>query len=180
MLRNLARSTWDTLKFFLLVAVVVLPIRAFVAQPFIVSGASMVPTYEDREYIVVDELSYYLRGPERGEVVVFRYPNDPSKHFIKRIVGLPGESVRINNGVWLKAPGGDWQKLAEPYLPATTLTGGNNEEVVLGTSDYFVLGDNRAVSLDSRAWGALPHQLITGRAFLRLFPLNRLGLLSTK
>jgi signal peptidase I len=166
---KLASTIWELVKFFVLTLIIVVPIRTFIAQPFIVSGLSMFPTFHDHDYLIIDELSYYLRSPKRGEVVVFRYPKDPSKYFIKRVIGLPGETVIIEgNKVEIKT-GETVTTLNEPYLNGLNL---GNSETVLDSSEYFVMGDNRQVSLDSRMWGPLPENLITGRALLRLYPFN--------
>ncbi|MEK7208705.1 MAG: signal peptidase I [Patescibacteria group bacterium] len=149
MIEKTSRSSWwEIIRFVLITLIIVVPIRAYVAQPFIVSGLSMVPSFDNGEYLIVDELSYLLREPRRDEVIIFRYPKDPSKFFIKRIINLPGETVTIG---------------AETYE--------------LKAGEYFVLGDNRSMSLDSRVWGPVPKNLIKGRAFLRLFPFNRLAYL---
>ncbi|MBI1957376.1 MAG: signal peptidase I [Candidatus Niyogibacteria bacterium] len=142
MISKLFGGAWEIIKFALVVLVVVLPIRFYVAQPFIVSGASMVPTFESGNYLIIDEFTYtFIREPQKGEVIVFRYPNDPSKFFIKRVVGLPGEEVIVDGREW-----------------------------TLAADEYFVMGDNRLQSLDSRSFGALPRSNITGRALLRLWP----------
>lgn len=168
------RSTlWEIIKFTLTILIIVVPIRTYVAKPFIVSGASMYPTFQDREYLIIDELSYHLREPERGEVIVFRYPNDPSKFFIKRIIGLPGETVVVQNNAVAIRRGDILEPIAEPYIQEQFWA---DTELTLGPEDYFVMGDNRPVSHDSRAWGALPKNLITGRALVRLFPPGRVGL----
>ncbi|MEK7504934.1 MAG: signal peptidase I, partial [Patescibacteria group bacterium] len=146
----------------------------FLVQPFLVSGASMEPSFSHGDYLLVDELSYYFREPERGEVVVFRYPLDEKKFFIKRLIGLPGETLLIkSDGVYLNTNQGE-SKLSEPYAPnfstaPTTIT--------LGDKEYFVMGDNRPQSLDSRAWGPVSKKLLTGRVLLRLFPLDEIDLL---
>ncbi len=174
MFTKIKATVWEVIKLALFTLIIVVPIRTYVAQPFIVSGASMDPTFRDHEYLIVDELSYYLRTPARGEVVIFRYPKDPSKFFIKRIIGLPGETVAIQQGEVVVKQNGTETKIAEPYLhqPFTA-----NAEVTLGATDYFVMGDNRNVSYDSRSWGALPKKMIVGRALLRLFPPQRIALL---
>ena len=141
----------------------------------------MVPTFENQEYLVIDELSYFLREPKRGEVIVFRYPLDTRQFFIKRIIGLPGETVEIADGKVKisSASGKDSQVLDESYLSKDLRTEGN-VKVALGSEDYFVLGDNRAQSSDSRAWGVLPRRLITGRALIRAWPVSRAGLLKSE
>lgn len=161
---------WEIVKFSMLAAVIVLPIRAFIAQPFIVNGRSMDPTFATGQYLIVDELSYRFEDPKRGDIVVLRYPRNPSKFFIKRIVGLPNETIEIKEGVVrikTKTNPIGFQ-LTEPYVEfkkSDTIT------KKLDDSEYFVMGDNRAESLDSRAWGSVPRKLIIGKAFLRLFPI---------
>lgn len=171
--RNTAKELWDTLKFILLAAIIVIPIRFFLFQPFIVSGESMYPTFNNADYLIVDEISYYLKDPARGDVVIFHYPNDPKRYFIKRIIGLPGETVVFkNNAVYIKnAEYPDGIKLSEPYLSQVTIPGGQTE-VVVTQDHYFVMGDNRGFSSDSRAWGLLPRKNMVGKAGLRLLPLK--------
>ncbi len=161
---------WEIVKFSILAAVIVLPIRAFIAQPFIVNGRSMDPTFATGQYLIVDELSYRFEDPKRGDIVVLRYPRNPSKFFIKRIVGLPNETIEIKEGVVrikTKTNPIGFQ-LTEPYVEFKKSDATTRE---LGKSEYFVMGDNRAESLDSRAWGSVPRKLIIGKAFLRLFPI---------
>lgn len=170
----------EIVRFTLISIAIILPIRTFIAQPFIVSGSSMYPTFESGEYLIVDQLSYRLHQPERGDVVIFRYPRNPSEFFIKRIVGLPGETVDVGpNGVFITAPDSDTTtKLDESYL--SVLPSRDHFEQALGADEYFVMGDNRDKSSDSRYWGALPSDNIVGRAWLRLFPFNRVNLLPGK
>lgn len=165
---NKSSSVWDIVKFALITLIIVLPVRTYIAQPFIVSGASMDPTFKEGEYLIIDELSYLLRTPERGEVIVFRYPKDPSKFFIKRVIGLPKETVSvIGTTVTITKTDGTKELLKEDYARAFT---GANTVKKLGEGEYFVMGDNRPVSLDSRMWGAVPEKLIKGRALFRLLP----------
>ena len=160
--------------FLVLAVVIVLPIRLFVAQPFVVEGESMHPTFESGDYLIVDELSYHLHQPRRGDVIVFRYPNDPSVFYIKRIIGLPGETVSINQGqVTVTKTDGSKITLSEPYIVDEDATYSGSTSV--GPGQYFVLGDNRPASSDSRVWGLLPQKDIVGRAFLRLLPTKELG-----
>lgn len=171
--RNTAKELWDTLKFILLAAIIVIPIRFFLFQPFIVSGESMYPTFNNADYLIVDEISYYLKDPARGDVVIFHYPNDPKRYFIKRVIGLPGETVVFkNNAVYIKnAEYPEGIKLSEPYLSQVTTPGGQTE-VEVTEDNYFVMGDNRGFSSDSRAWGLLPRKNMVGKAGLRLLPLK--------
>ena len=163
----------EILKFGLTAVIIVLPIRLFIAQPFIVSGSSMEPTFEDRQYLIVDELSYRFESPERSDVIVFRFPKDESRYLIKRIVGLPGETVAIEgNQIAITTKAGERVALEEPYVVREG--NGNAMTVVLEPDQYFVMGDNRPASSDSRMWGPLEEGNIVGRAFLRLLPLSAL------
>ena len=128
-------------------AVIVLPIRFWVAQPFLVSGASMDPTYHNGDYLIVDEISYKFKNPEKDDVIIFRYPKNPKTFFIKRIIALPNEDFIIDG-----------------------------KEIKLKGDEYFVVGDNRDASSDSRIWGPVPKKLIVGRSIARLWPLNKIGL----
>jgi len=139
---------WEFVKFTLIAVLIVVPIRLWIAQPFIVSGASMEPTFQNGDYLIVDELSYNFEQPQKNDVIIFHYPLDPSKYFIKRIEGLPGEKIKTNG-----------------------------KEITLKANEYFVMGDNRGASSDSRVWGPLKENFIVGRAFIRLWPFNKLGLL---
>lgn len=166
----------EILRFSLVALLIVLPVRLFIAQPFIVSGASMETTFSTGQYLIVDQLTYHLEEPKRGEVIVFRYPKDPSKFFIKRIIGIPGDVVTIaGQKVTIKnAQHPDGIVLDESYIlsmkPNSTLT------ETLGENEYFVMGDNRDASSDSRSWGVLQRDKIVGRAFLRLFPFTKVGI----
>ena len=159
-------------------AAIALPIRYFIAQPFIVRGASMEPNFEDREYLVIDELSYFFRPPQRGEVVVFRYPLNPKEYFIKRVIGLPGEVVEIREDTLFifNAEHPDGVELTEPYLSEDFRYRGTSR-FALGPDEYVVLGDNRPFSSDSRSWGTLERRFITGRAVFRAWPITRFGIL---
>lgn len=155
-------------------------VRQFLIQPFLVSGASMSPNFSSGDYLMVDELTYRIRPPERGEVVVFRYPNDPSTFFIKRIIGLPDERVTVSDGkvtIYSAGEKGGFT-LKEEYLPANLPTQGS-ANATLGSGEYFVMGDNRPYSFDSRSWGSLPATDIVGLARLRLWPINGIQVLGS-
>lgn len=162
----------EIVRFALIAIIIVVPIRIFVAQPFIVSGASMDDTFHNGEYLIVDQLTYHFESPQRGEVVIFRYPGDPSKFFIKRVIGVPGDTVIIDgDAVTIKNeqyPNG--RRLQEPYI--SSMTPGETLTETLGEAEYFVMGDNRDFSSDSRSWGVLTEDRIIGRALVRLFPLS--------
>jgi signal peptidase I len=170
---SLSGGIWkDLFTLALLIVLVVLPLRAFVISPFVVDGESMHPTFENLDYLIIDELSYRFASPHRGDVVVFRYPLDPKVFYIKRIIGLPGETVSINHGtVSVKDPNGVTMNLSEPYVAAEDAT--YNKSVALGSGEYFVMGDNRPNSSDSRVWGPLPKKDLIGRVFLRLLPISK-------
>ena len=170
-----SRPFFEFIRFLVIISAVVFAIRLYIATPFIVSGASMHPTFADGQYLIVDEVSYRFEIPKRGDVIVFRYPQKRTQFFIKRIIGLPGETIKIEDGALTvkneAAPGGI--VLDEPYLADGTA---GTFLVTLAENEYFVLGDNRSASFDSRSWGTLRRDLIVGRALLRLFPLQNLAL----
>ena len=163
-------------KFIFLVIIVLLPIRLFVAEPFLVYGSSMEPNFDTGDYLIVDELSYRLGNPKRGDVVVLRPPTDESKHFIKRVVALPYETIEVQGDIVTiyNAANPDGFILKEPYLKFKS---DKEARYVLKENEYFVMGDNRAVSYDSRSWGPLTRDHITGKAFLRLYPFNSISIL---
>jgi signal peptidase I len=164
---------FETVKFIVISLLIVVPFRYFIAQPFVVSGASMDPTFKNGEYLIVDEISYRFDDPKRGDVIVFKYPENPKKYFIKRIVGLPGESVLIKDGiVTIKRQDIEDLVLTEEYV---TNTSRDNYSRDLKDGEYFVMGDNRPNSLDSRSWGPLSKEMIIGKPFVRLFPITRLN-----
>ncbi|MFM2424023.1 MAG: hypothetical protein RLZZ70_412 [Candidatus Parcubacteria bacterium] len=160
----------EIIRFSLIALIIVIPIRMFIAQPFIVSGASMENTFESGEYLIVDQVSYRFHEPARGDVIVFRYPRDPSKFYIKRIIAVPGDTITIADDVVTitntESPEGF--VVDEPYIKS--MINGTNLTEVLGEREYFVMGDNRDQSSDSRVWGVLQKERIVGRAYLRLFP----------
>jgi signal peptidase I len=170
------KSLWEFVKFFIIAAIIVVPIRLWVAQPFIVSGSSMTPNFEHGEYLIIDEFSYHFRKPQRGEVIIFRYPQNPSKFFIKRVIGLPEEKVQITGHeiyIYNKDfPQG--MQINESYQKEKKEIA--NLTIKLGNGEYFVLGDNRLMSSDSRIWGPLHENLIIGRAWIRLWPINKVSI----
>ncbi len=159
----------EILKLLIIALLVVVPFRLYIAQPFIVDGASMDPTFETSQYLIVDQLTYHFRTPLRGSVIIFKYPKDEKKFFIKRIIGLPGETVTINDGnVSIKSPNTEtFIALDEPYVQFTKR---DNMSLTLGSDEYFVMGDNRFGSADSRLWGPMPKKDIIGRPILRVWP----------
>lgn len=160
----------EIVRFSIIAILIVVPIRMFIAQPFIVSGDSMDNTFASGQYLIVDQVSYYFKKPMRGDVIVFRYPRDPSTFFIKRIIGVPGDTITIEDSrvkiVNEKHPEGFI--LEEPYIRSMAPEPKIVEK--LGDREYFVMGDNRDNSSDSRKWGILREERIIGRALIRLFP----------
>ena len=134
----------------------------------------MAPTFETGEYLIVDQITYHFEEPQRGDVVIFRYPNDPSKFFIKRIIGLPGEVVKLANGITsITHPGDEIEVvLDEEYLVKDRTD--DHLTITLSHDEYFVMGDNRGASSDSRKWGPVQRDNIVGRALVRLLPVNTL------
>ena len=172
--QTVGQSFWELVRFAAIALVIVIPIRVFIAEPFVVSGSSMSPTFEDANYLIIDKISYRLNEPKRDDVVVFRYPNDQTRFFIKRIIGLPNETVDINgNAVTITdKEKSKTIKLDEPFVKNTS---SNNIHFELKGDEYFVMGDNRSGSSDSRYWGAVKKNLLIGRAFLRLLPINKMS-----
>lgn len=170
------QSFWELVRFAFFALIIVIPIRIFIAQPFIVSGSSMVPTFEDGQYLIIDEISYRLNDPQRDDVIVFRYPNDTTKYFIKRIIGLPNETVDIkgNTVTVTNKNHPDGLILDQSFIENTS---NNDTHFELKDDEYFVMGDNRSASSDSRYWGAVPKNLLIGKVFLRLLPIDKIGLL---
>lgn len=159
---------------------IILPVRYYLIQPFYVKGASMEPNFFDHEYLIIDEISYRFNEPERGQVIVFRYPRNPQEYFIKRVVGLPGEEVMIRDGrVYVfNDENPDGFMLDEDYLSPDTMTFATRAEdadqkVSVGSDEYYVLGDNRNASKDSREFGAVNKSFITGKVWLRGWPFER-------
>lgn len=163
---------WEIFKIAAIALAIVIPIRYFVFQPFIVQGASMEPNFSSGDYLIVDELSYRFREPQRGEVVVFYSPQNISHRYIKRIIGLPGETIEAkNNQIFIHSLDGTLVLDESSYLSSSLQDLGEFKKT-LAKDEYFVLGDNRSASLDSRTWGVLPRKNIIGRALLRVFPLR--------
>ncbi len=168
---------WEFAKVAAISLAIIIPVRYFLIQPFYVKGASMEPNFHDREYLIINEIGYRLGEPQRGEVVVFRYPKDPQEYFIKRIIGLPGEEVKIKDGQVsiYNDENPDGLVLKEEYLGNGTPTIANSEDrVKLSDDEYFVLGDNRTASLDSRVFGPLNRSFIIGKVWWRGWPLARM------
>ena len=162
-------------KFTILIILFFFIIRFYIAEPFLVSGASMEPNFETNDYLIVDELTYKIEAPQRGDVVVLVPPPEPDKYFIKRIVGLPGERLLVdgNQITIYNKENPDGFLLNEPYVKFGS---DKVSDKTLGPDEYFVMGDNRSVSYDSRSWGILPRNKIIGKALVRLYPFQKLSL----
>jgi signal peptidase I len=185
----------EVVKVFIWALVIILPIRVFLFQPFFVQGASMEPNFKNGDYLVVNELGYkqtdvnifgghlftvkMAKDLKRGEVVVFRYPRNPEQYFIKRIIGLPGERVKIADGKAeiFNKENIDGMILDESGYLKKGLSTGGTIDITLSEDQYFVLGDNRQNSSDSRVWGPLPKNDIIGKVLLRAWPLSKAEIL---
>ncbi len=170
----------DIAKIVIISLLIIIPIRYFVVQPFFVKGASMEPSYHQGDYLLVDEISYRFTDPERGDVIIFKFPGNTSQHYIKRVIGLPGETIQIQDGkVYVvndEYPEG--RAIDEKYLASGTRTQGG-DSVELEEDEYYVLGDNRNASHDSRVWGELEEDFIVGRVFLRAWPFSDFSLIES-
>lgn len=165
---------WEITKIVLISLAIIVPIRYYLIQPFFVKGASMEPNFDSGQYLIIDEISYRFTEPERGDTIVFRYPLDPSQYYIKRIIGLPGETVEFNDGQVIIYKDDSVQGMVldeSSYIFKETFTYGETK-VKLDSGEYFVLGDNRQASSDSRHWGALTGKYIIGRVWIRAWPFN--------
>ncbi len=177
-MKKYSTSFFEFLKIVVIAAIIVLPIRYFIFQPFIVKGESMQPNFQSGDYLIVDEISYRFSNPQRGDVVVLKYPLDASQRFIKRVIGLPGETVTIkSNVVTVTTAAGKSITLNEKYIPSSFLTLGDRTWT-LNNDEYFVMGDNRQFSYDSRSWGILPKKDLIGKAIFRLFPVSTISYIS--
>jgi len=156
-------------------------IRFFLIQPFYVSGQSMEPNFHNNEYIIVDQISYRFHAPHRGDVIVFKYPMNVAFSFIKRIVALPGERITIQNGniaIYNQEHPQGFGLDEESYIKSSVITIGDID-TILKEGEYFVLGDNRPNSSDSRQWGILPQHLIVGRVWVVLYPFDNFQTIHT-
>ena len=178
------KTTWEFIveivKVVVISLAIIIPIRYFLIQPFYLKGASMEPNFEDHQYLIVNEISYRFQEPTRGDIIVFRYPKDPRQYFIKRIIGLPGETVKVKDGKIYIFNEQYAQGIAvneNDYLENAFTSG--NKELTLGEEEYFVLGDNRNASLDSRSFGAVPKRLIKGKVWLRGWPFDDFKIFTT-
>jgi len=175
------RAFWknlsDLVKTAIIVIILVVVTRGFILQPFIVEGSSMAPRFHTNDYLLVDKLSYHLHAVQRGDIVVFKYPYNTSVNYVKRVIGLPGETVKIDNGsvYIINAQNPNGMKLTEPYIidnaPTVPSSGASEAQYVVPADSYFVMGDNRPASSDSREWSFLPKSDLIGRVIIQAFPL---------
>jgi signal peptidase I len=176
------KSSAELVRTALIVGILAFAIRYFVLQPFIVEGSSMVPRFQTDDYLLVDKLSYRFKEPQRGDIVVFRYPFDITVNYVKRIIGLPGETIRIRSGqvFLINEAHPEGIKLAEPYINDGAQTmlpaGATEKDFVVPKDSYFVMGDNRPASSDSREWGMLPKDDLIGKVVIQAYPLDRIHL----
>jgi signal peptidase I len=154
--------------------VIIIPVRYFLIQPFYVKGASMEPNFFDHEYLIIDELSYRLNEPARGDIVVFKYPKDPKQFFIKRVIGMPEETVEIIDGkirLYTKDHPNGFFLDETGYIDGVFTS--SRQIVQLKKGEYYLMGDNRPASLDSRIFGPVERDLIVGKVLLRGYPVDR-------
>lgn len=170
--KKLGLAFWELGKIILISLLIVVPIRYFIVQPFVVRGSSMEPNFHNGDYLIVDEISYRFNNVKRGDVIVFKF-SKTGDYLIKRVIGLPGERVKIfdNKITIINKKNPDGFILKEPYLESVFTPG--DLKISLNNNEYFVLGDNRMFSYDSRQWGILKRKHIVGRVWLRIFPFNR-------
>lgn len=180
MFRRLGAFLLDILEVVVMAFAIFLFCYLLIFQPHKIDGRSMEPTFYDKEYLLTNKVPFVLlkKDPSRGDVIVFKAPQDREKEFIKRVIGVPGDKVSLENGKVIV----NGKTLNEGYLSAGTTTSGasflaEGQEVTVPTGSFFVLGDNRPHSSDSRYWGFVPYKDIIGKAWLRYWPLNRFGVI---
>src|SRR3989338_2409215 len=180
---ELGRILMDFVETFIMALAIFIVVYMFLLQPHHVQGQSMMPTFEDNDYILTDKITYRFKKPSRGDVVVFRSPQNPKTDYIKRIIAIPGEKVKVEDGRYFVYNNDHTNGviISEPYLPESVLTkpgsmAKEGEFYTVPDNQYFVSGDNRNHSSDSRDWGAVPRDNIVGKALLRYWPFNGFGI----
>lgn len=166
---------FEFIKTVIVIVILAAIIRLFVIQPFIVDGQSMEPNFQNNDYLITEKISFHLQQINHGEVIILRPPDNPSVNYLKRVIGIPGDTVDIKDGdVYVNG-----QKLTEPYIDGQKTLTTNNEEMktALRESEYFVMGDNRNHSRDSRELGPIPKQNIISHVWIRLFPFNQIKII---
>ena len=171
---------WEVFKVVIISLIIIIPVRYFLIKPFYVKGASMEPSFYNNEYLIIDEISYRFNEPKRGDTIVFHYPLDRSQYFIKRVIGLPGEKIQITAGqIYIfNEHNPEGRVLDETYLTPGMRTIGEFD-VRLLDDEYYLLGDNRSASLDSRVFGQVKRDVIVGRTWIRGWPLSRISIVLT-
>jgi signal peptidase I len=169
-MKNVLLFIWEIAKIIIIALVIVVPIRYFIFQPFIIQGVSMEPNFQHNNYLIVDQLSYRFREPKRGEVIILRCPEKTGHLYVKRIIGLPGETIEIRDGRVIILNQQKRKTLDETSFLFSGLETSGNVKEILAENEFFVLGDNRPLSSDSRHWGPLQRKDIIGRVFLRVWP----------
>ena len=175
---NLGTNAVDFIQSLVLFGAIFAIIYLFIAQPHKVSGSSMVPNFHDGDYILTEKVTYKFKEPQKGDVIVLKNPREESQDFIKRVIAIQGDSVQIINGQFIVND----QRVIESYItPETSTRGGNflreGEIISIGQDQYFVVGDNRNHSSDSREWGTVTKKLIIGKVFLRYWPPQDIGII---
>ena len=182
-LKTIGEFVIEIIKVVIISLAIIIPVRYFLIQPFYVKGASMEPNFHDHEYLIINEILYRFDQPQRGDIIVFRYPKDPSQYFIKRVIGLPGEKIKLkDNKVYIYNDElKNYVELnEETYLAADVQTiNRGKSEFELGLDEFFVMGDNREASLDSRGFGTVPRRLIIGKAWVRGWPFDKIAVFKT-
>lgn len=176
MFRRLGEFFLDVLEVIVFAVAIFLFVYLLILRPHKIKGASMMPNYPDGEYLLTEKVSYYAHDPERGDVIVFKPPISQEDEFIKRVIGLPGEKIKVSNGkVYING-----KELNESYLSSTLFTGAGtfleeDKELVVPEGQYLVMGDNRPHSSDGRAWGYITKKSISGKAWLVYWPTTKAG-----
>jgi len=172
-------AIFDFLQSVVVVMAVMVMIYLFIMSPQEISGQSMDPNFHNGEYILTNKIEYKIGDPKRGDIVIFKSPRNKEIDYIKRVIGLPGETIRLSNSTFFI----NGKKLDEPYLAPTVYTFGGsylaeNTDIVVPPGKYFVSGDNRPHSSDSREFGPIAKEDFIGKALLRYWPFSRLGLIT--
>ncbi|MCX6784618.1 MAG: signal peptidase I [Candidatus Komeilibacteria bacterium] len=173
---------WEMTKVVVISLVIIIPVRMFVFQPFVVQGASMEPNFQEKEYLIIDEISQRFEPRVRGQVIVFHPPQNPDTYYIKRIIGLPGETVQFKDGqitIFNSTKPAGFVLDESAYLPSSEIDVYYQDKITLATDQYFVLGDNRRNSLDSRKIGPIPTDHIRGKVLVRAFPFSKFMIFSS-
>lgn len=170
-------SFFEFLKTVIIIVILAAVIRLFIIQPFIVDGQSMEPSFQNNNYLITEKITFKLHEPTHGEVIILRPPDNPSVNYLKRVIGIPGDSVDIKDGVVSVND----KKIDEPYIDGqkTLTVNGQELKITLRDSEFFVMGDNRNHSRDSRELGPIPVQNIVSHVWIRLYPFQQMKIFGT-